>query len=105
MKLRYKNKEIPLIECVSFYSRFKGFMLCKNIDKALMFNKCNSVHTFFMYNNIDVIMCDKDNNIMYYYRNLGRNRIILPKRGVSIVYETPSNFFNVEIDEKLEVIR
>ena len=53
MKLRYNNKEIILTECTSFFSRLKGFMFCKKIDRALLFNKCNSIHTFFMYNNIE----------------------------------------------------
>ena len=104
MKIIYKDKEIDLIECNSFYSRFKGFMLCKNIDKALLFNHCSSIHTFFMYNNIDVIMCDKDNVILYYYKNLGKNNVILPKKGVSKVFETPANYFNINIGDKLEVI-
>ena len=75
MKLCYTNKEISLITCTSFYSRLKVFMFCRNIDKALMFDKCNSIHTFFMYSNIDVIMCNKDNKILYYYNDLKRNKI------------------------------
>ena len=104
MKIVYKAKEINLVECKSFYSRFKGFMLCKDINKALLFNHCNSIHTFFMYENIDVIMCDSNNVILYYYKNLGKNKIILPKKGVLKVYETPSEYFDIEINDKLEVI-
>ena len=37
MKLRYDNKDINLVECKSFYTRFKGFMLEDKIDKALLF--------------------------------------------------------------------
>lgn len=40
-----------------FLCRLKGFMFTKNIDKALLFDRCNSIHTFFMKENIDVIMC------------------------------------------------
>ena len=61
MRLLYNDKEIVLYECKSFFSRLKGFMFTKNIDKALLFDRCNSIHTFFMKENIDVIMCDKDN--------------------------------------------
>ena len=61
MKLVYKNKDIDLYECKNFFSRLKGFMFTINIDKALLFDRCNSIHTFFMKENIDVIMCDKDN--------------------------------------------
>ncbi len=105
MKLRYNNKEIALTECASFFSRLKGFMFCKKIDRALLFNKCNSIHTFFMYNNIDVIMCNNYNIVLYYYNNFKKNKIILPKKGVSKVFETPSSFFNVGVGNKMEVLK
>ena len=105
MKLRYNNKEIILTECTSFFSRLKGFMFCKKIDRALLFNKCNSIHTFFMYNNIDVIMCNNDNIVLYYYNTFKKNKIILPKKGVSKVFETPSSFFNVVVGNKMEVLK
>lgn len=101
MKLIYDNKEIELINCKSFFKRFKGFMLKKNIDKALLFDKCNSIHTFFMRENIDVIMCDKNNKVLFYYRNLGKNKVILPKKGVRKVFETPGNYFNIVIGKKM----
>ncbi len=105
MKLIYKNKDITLKECKSFFKRFKGFMLNKNINIALLFNNCNSVHTFFMYKNIDIIMCNKDNIILYYYKDIGKNKIILPKKGVTKVYETPANYFDIKIKDKLEVTK
>lgn len=103
MKLIYKDKEINLTECTSFYSRFKGFMLTKNIDKALLFNKCNSIHTFFMKSNIDVILCNKDNEILYYYNNLSPNHIIFPKKNVTKVFELPPNYFDIKLNERLEI--
>jgi len=103
MKLTYKNKNIELIECKSFYSRLRGFMFKKNINHSLLFNNCNSIHTFFMKENIDVIMCDSNNKILYFYKNLRRNKIILPKKNVSKVYETPSNYFDIKINTKMKV--
>lgn len=103
MVLVYNNKKIPLYECISFISRFKGFMGKKNINTSLLFNRCNSIHTFFMEENIDVIMCDKNNKILYYYSNLEKNKIILPKKNVYKVYETPANYFNIKINDKMEV--
>lgn len=103
MKLIYDNKEIELIECVSFYSRLKGFMFKRNINNALLFNNCNSIHTFFMKENIDVIMCDKDNNILYFYKDLKKNKIIFPKNNVYKVIETPSNYFNIKKNTKIEI--
>ena len=103
MKLIYENKEIKLIECKSFYNRLMGFMFKKNINNALLFNKCNSIHTFFMKENIDLIMCDKDNNILYFYKNLKKNKVILPKKNVYKVFETPGNYFDIKINTKMKV--
>lgn len=101
MRLTYNNKSINLKDCKSFYSRLKGFMFTKNIDKALLFDRCNSIHTFFMKENIDVIMCDKNNIILFYYNSLDKNKIILPKKNVRRVFETPSNYFDIEIGKKM----
>ena len=101
MKLIYNNKEIDIIECKSFYSRLKGFMFSNNINHALLFNKCNSIHTFFMKKNIDVIMCDKNNKILYYYNNLSKNRVILPKKNVYKTIELPVNYFNISINDMI----
>jgi len=103
MKLIYENKEIKLIECKSFYSRLMGFMFKKNINNALLFNKCNSIHTFFMKENIDVIMCDKDNNILWFYKNFKKGKVILPKKNVYKVYETPAGFFDIKLNTKMKV--
>ena len=103
MKLIYNDKKIELIECKSFYSRLKGFMFKKNINHALLFNRCNSIHTFFMKENIDVIMCDKDNTILFFYKDLPKNKIIWPKKGVRKVFETPSGYFDIEIGKKMIV--
>ncbi len=80
-----------------------GFMGKKNIDIALLFNKCNSIHTFFMKENIDVIMCDNNNKILFYYKDLQKNKIILPKKNVKKVFETPRSYFNIKLGEYLEV--
>ena len=101
MKLVYKNKDIDLYECKNFFSRLKGFMFTKNIDKALLFDRCNSIHTFFMKENIDVIMCDEDNKILFYYKDLPRGKIILPKCGVKRVFETPSGYFDIEVGKRM----
>ena len=51
-------------------------------------------------------MCNKDNTILYYYKNFGKNKIILPKKGVTKVYETPANYFNnIKINNKMEVTK
>lgn len=103
MLLEYNNKKIKIVNCVSFFSRLKGFMFKKEINNALLFNKCNSIHTFFMKCNIDVIMCNKDNKILYYYNNLGKNKVILPKKGVYKTIELSVNYFDIEIGKYIRI--
>ena len=62
-------------------------MFKKNINYSLCFPKCNSIHTFFMFKNIDVIMTDKDYNILYMYKNLKPFRIVLPKKNARVKRE------------------
>lgn len=104
MKLSDGKKEIELIECKTFYSRFKGFMFEKNIDKALLFDKCNSIHTFFMFQKIDVIMTDKNNKIIKMYPSLKPWRIILPQKDIYYTYELPlETCKNYKINDILNV--
>ena len=103
LKLIYHNKEINGQECKTFWTRLKGFMFQKNINTFLYFNHCNSIHTFFMKENIDVILCDKNNTILYYYKNLSPNKIIYPKKKVTKVYELPTNYYNFKINERVKI--
>lgn len=103
MVLVYNEKEIELVNCNSFFKRFLGFMGKKNINYALMFDRCNSIHTFFMKESIDVIFCDKNNKILFFYKNLGKNKIIFPKKNVYRVFETPCNTFECSINSYLTI--
>ena len=79
-----------LIDCVSFSSRFMGLMFTRDFDYCMRFRKCNSIHTFFMKTNIDVVMTDKDDNVLYVFKDLKPWRVILPKKGVYSTYELHS---------------
>ena len=103
MELIYNDKTIKVIECKTFFSRLRGFMFNKKINYALLFNKCNSIHTFFMKSNIDVLMCDSDNNIIYYYNNLSKNKIIWPKKNVYKTIELPVNYFDIKLNTKVRI--
>lgn len=97
------NKKLEIKVCNNVFNRFLGFMLKKNITYGLCFPKCNSIHTFFMLKPIDVIMTDKNYNILYIYKNFKQNKIILPKKHVYYTFELPINKFKLDINEKLKV--
>lgn len=75
----------------------------KNIDIILCFPKCNSIHTFFMKCPIDIIMTDKNYKILFIYKNLKKNKIILPKKNVYYTFEMPINVFNFDVGEMLNI--
>ena len=97
------NVKLKIKVCNNIFNRFLGLMFKKNIDYGLCFPKCNSIHTFFMKIPIDVIMTDKDYNILYIFNNLKPNKIILPKKNVYYTFELPINKFKFNINEKLQV--
>ena len=103
MKLVYNDKDIVIIKCDTFLSRLKGFMFEKKINNALLFDRCNSIHTFFMKKNIDVIMCDRENNIICYYNNLDKNKVIFPKKNVYRTIELPVNYFDIKLNTKIRI--
>lgn len=95
--------KIKIYEAKTFKQRLFGLMFKKNIDYALLFRNCNSIHTFFMKENIDVVMTNKNNKVIFIKKNMKKNRIILPKKGVYNTYEFPANFIkNLKINDKLK---
>jgi len=92
MEIIVDNKKINLIIAGSFLKRLKGFMFLKDINYALRF-KTNSIHTFFMKENIDVVMTNKNNKVLYIFKNVKKNKIII-KKDTYFTYEFPGNFIN-----------
>lgn len=80
------DKIINLKVCNNFFSRLIGNMFTKNI-KPLVFNHCNSIHTFFMKKNIDVLMFDKNKKHLKTYENLRPWKIIFPKKNTYYIVE------------------
>ena len=70
-----KNK-YKIIKATSFFKRLKGLIGKTNIDHGILFPNCNSIHTYFMKENIDIIGLDENNEVIYKYQNLQRNQII-----------------------------
>lgn len=73
-----------------FFQRLLGLMFKKNINYALLFNKCKSVHTFFMFMNIDILALDNNDNIIKTYKNVKPGRIIIGPKGTKKILEVPT---------------
>lgn len=106
MYIKINNKKILFHDCTSFLQRLKGYMFkLEPIEEGLRFPKCKSIHTYFMCQNIDIIMTDKDHIIKKLYPNFTSERIILPKRKVYYTYELPvGSIRDLKVGDKLKVI-
>lgn len=82
---------VKIIEARGFKMRLLGFMFKKNINYGLLFKNCRSIHTFFMKDKIDVLLTDKEDNIIKTYKNLSKNKIIIVSKIVKNIYELPKN--------------
>jgi len=95
-----KISGIEIKNCDTLFSKFKGLMFKTHFNYGIRM-RCNGIHTFFMRKNIDVILTDKNNNVLHVYSNLKPYRIILPKKNVYYTYELPSGKVNLRI-KKIE---
>ena len=102
MKLIF-DKEINLKKATTFKKRLLGLMFKTNIQEGLVF-KTKAIHTFFMKEEIDVIITDKNNKTIVFYKNLKRNKIIIILKSYYI-YELPKNSINnLKKGDKLTIL-
>ena len=83
--------------CYSFKDRFLGLMFKHEISN-LCFPKCKSIHTFFMFENIDVIFTDKNKKVIKIYKNVKPNRIIIDKNAY-YVYELKKDTYKIKLGD------
>ena len=93
MHLINRNKKIKIVIADTFWKRLRGLMGKKNINYGMLFKKCNSIHTFGMKENIDIIGLNENNEVIYKYENLSKNQIVRIKypQNKTSVLELPKN--------------
>ncbi|WP_297438211.1 DUF192 domain-containing protein [Thermococcus sp.] len=90
----------PVRMADTFFRRFKGLMLVRNINYALIFvlpaeTKANaSIHTFFMLRDIDVIWLDSSRRVVD-FRTAGMWRLYTPRRASKYIIEGPVGMIKV----------
>ena len=99
----YMIDKITIYEAKTFKERLFGLMFKKNIDYCLLFKNCNSIHTFFMMQNIDVCMLDKEDKIVLLKENAKKNKIIY-HRNAKTTLEMPLGATKyLKINNKLKI--
>lgn len=86
------SKKVKVTKCNNLINKIKGFITrIKEFDYCLYFPGRRSIHTFFKFSNVDVVMTDKNNKILYLYQSLKPWKIIFPKHDVCYTYELSEN--------------
>lgn len=87
------NKKYNIIKMNTFFKRLKGLMFKKEpIKDIYMFPRCSSIHTFFMKQNIDICILDKNYKIVYLHKSLEKGKILIKKGYYTL--EMPLNTCN-----------
>lgn len=103
MKIICKNNEYSLVKCNTFFKRLKGLSFKKNTDKIHVFYPCHSIHTMFMLFNIDVVITDKEYNILYYKKHITKHKIVPPIKHGYYTFEIPSHL-NLNLDKEKKLV-
>jgi len=101
-KINYDCIDIDIFLCDRFKDRLLGLMFKKNFNFGLQFNKCNSIHTFFMRENIDVILLDKNNYVIDIKKNLKPWRLFFFSFRVKNIIELPIGDYNLKIGDMVK---
>lgn len=103
MEIIINNTKFNVNIANNIFKRLVGLMGKKEIKKGLFFPKCRSIHTFFMKDKIDIIMINKENQIIYFEKSVHKNRIIIKKKAYHTI-ELPNNSLTkINIGDKLTI--
>lgn len=103
MKISINNQEFNVDVADSFKKRLFGLMGKRNIKTGLLFPKTNSIHTFFMKEAIDIIMVDKENNVIYFHKNFPKWKILIKKKAYYTIELPKSSLSKININDKLTI--
>lgn len=106
MKLLINENTIEVLYANYFKLRLIGLMGKKNINKGIFFPHCNSIHTFFMKEEIDILMLDENYKIIYAFKNFKKNKIIY-KKNIKHIIELPKNTIknlNIKVNDNIKIV-
>ena len=96
---------IKIVIASTFFKRFRGLMLKRDIDFALLFYNLNGsgIHTHFMRFDIDVYFLDQ-NKVIFEKTTLTPWNFYKPKKSADYILETKKDELKLKIGEKLDFI-
>ena len=95
---------MKIIIANKFKDKLIGLMFKKNINYGLLIKNCKSIHTFFMKEPIDILLLDKNNNILKINRNVKPNKILIYKikKRTNILELPNSSSLNYKVNDIID---
>ncbi len=90
MYLKIRNKKVKLIEANTFWERLKGLKFVLGpLQYGVRFPHKKSSNTNFLFENVDVILTDENEKILYLINNIGTEKKIRRRKHVNNTYFVP----------------
>lgn len=102
-----KNIDITIFKADNFFKKLLGIMFkTKKIEYGILFKNTHSIHTFFCFQKIDIVMMNKNFKVLYIFNELNKNKIIKKNKEVYYTLEFPESFIkmcNIKINDVLNL--
>ena len=93
MYLKCGRKNVNVVVLESFFERLKGLKFyLEQFNYIIKFPKKKFISTYFMCQNVDIVITDKDDKVVKVYEKVKPEKIIFPKRYGYNVYFMPLGF-------------
>lgn len=97
--------DVKITRADNFYKRFKGLMLKKDFDGAMIFEnlKDSSIHSHFMRFDIDIYFLDEE-KVIFEKATLKPWKFYSPKKKAAYILETKKNKLKLKKGDCLDFI-
>lgn len=104
MYIKVNNNKLNIVQLISFWERLRSLkFVFEPINYGVKLSNKKYADTYLFCQKVDIVMTDKDNNILYMYENVKTEKRILFKRKVFNIYYLPlGSVSSLNIGDKLK---
>ena len=100
------KEKIEIKTLTKFKDRFKSFRFyLKDINYGLCFPKKKMLNTYFFCQHVDIIVADKENNVLAVYHDLKTEKFIRPRlKSYNIYVLKHDKAMKIKTGDKLKIV-
>lgn len=77
MYLTIDSKNIEIKIANNFFKKIKRLLFKNKIDCGLLIPECTKVSTYFFSDNVDILVLNNKNSVLYKFQNIPKNKIVI----------------------------